>query len=345
MSTTNRQWLLASRPVGMVTEANFEFRESPLPEPADGEVLIRNLYVSFDPAMRGWMEDRESYLPPVAIGEPMRAGCVGQVVESKNANFAVGDLVQGMFGWQEYAIGAASGLAAPTKVPAGMPMTLPLGAMGVTGFTAYFGLLDLGEPKPGETVVVSGAAGATGQVAAQIARIKGCRVIGIAGGEEKCRWLREQARVDATVDYKNEDVEARLQELCPNGIDVYFDNVGGRMLEIVLGLIAMNARIVLCGGISGYNDEKPTPGPNNIMNLVLQRGRMQGFIVLDYLARAAEAVSDLGTWIKEGEIAYTEDIQEGIENAPQTFFRLFEGRNLGKQLLKLADPPIDLSAD
>jgi len=337
MSKINRQWLLASRPTGMVTEANFELRESPLPEPGEGEVLIENLYISFDPAMRGWMEDRESYLPPVAIGETMRAGCVGRVVVSNNENFAPGDLVQGMFGWQQYAIGAAGGLASPQKLPAGIAPTLVLGPAGITGLTAYFGLLDLGQPKAGETVVVSGAAGATGSVAAQIARIRGCRVIGIAGGPEKCRWLQEEARLDVTIDYKNDDVAACLREACPDGIDVYFDNVGGSLLETVLDQIAQNARIVLCGGISGYNDEKPTPGPSNIMNLVIQRGRMEGFIVLDYMARAGEAIGELLGWIGSGEIAYAEDIQEGIENAPQTFFRLFEGKNLGKQLLKVAD--------
>ena len=342
MSDSNRQWLLASRPTGMVTEANFEFYESPIPEPGEGEVLIRNLYISFDPAMRGWMEDRESYLPPVAIGEPMRAGCIGQIVESKNPDFQRGDLVQGMFGWQEYAIGKTGGLSSPSRVPSDMPMTLPLGPVGITGFTAYFGLLDLGQPKPGETVVVSGAAGATGSMAAQIARVKGCRTVGIAGGPEKCRWLLEEARLDAVVDYKNEDVDARLRELCPAGIDVYFDNVGGTLLEIVLGQIAMNARVVLCGGISGYNDENPAPGPRNIMNLVIQRGRMEGFIVLDYMARAGEAIGELSQWIESGEIAYAEDIQEGIENAPRTFFRLFEGKNLGKQMLKLCEPPLEI---
>ena len=342
MSDSNRQWLLASRPTGMVTEANFEFYESPIPEPGEGEVLIRNLYISFDPAMRGWMEDRESYLPPVAIGEPMRAGCIGQIVESKNPDFQRGDLVQGMFGWQEYAIGKTGGLSSPSRVPSDMPMTLPLGPVGITGFTAYFGLLDLGQPKPGETVVVSGAAGATGSMAAQIARVKGCRTVGIAGGPEKCRWLLEEARLDAVVDYKNEDIDTRLRELCPEGIDVYFDNVGGTLLEIVLGQIAMNARVVLCGGISGYNDENPAPGPRNIMNLVIQRGRMEGFIVLDYMARAGEAIGELSQWIESGEIAYAEDIQEGIENAPRTFFRLFEGKNLGKQMLKLCEPPLEI---
>jgi len=342
MSDSNRQWLLASRPTGMVTEANFEFCESPIPEPGEGEVLIRNLYISFDPAMRGWMEDRESYLPPVAVGEPMRAGCIGQIVESRNPDFQRGDLVQGMFGWQEYAIGKTGGLSSPSRVPSDMPMTLPLGPVGITGFTAYFGLLDLGQPKPGETVVVSGAAGATGSVAAQIARIKGCRTVGIAGGLEKCRWLLEEARLDAVIDYKNEDVDTRLRELCPAGIDVYFDNVGGTLLEIVLGQIAMNARVVLCGGISGYNDENPAPGPRNIMNLVIQRGRMEGFIVLDYMARAGEAIGELSQWIESGEIAYAEDIQEGIENAPRTFFRLFEGKNLGKQMLKLCEPPLEI---
>jgi NADPH-dependent curcumin reductase CurA len=335
----NRQWLLARRPVGMVSEADFEYRESPLPELSDGEYRVRNLYVSFDPAMRGWMDDRPSYIPPVQIGDVMRAGAVGQVVESRNADFQPGEFVQGLFGWQEYTT-AGSGLTQGTKIPKGTPLTWPLGVLGITGLTAYFGLLDLGEPKEGETVVVSGAAGATGSVAAQIARIRGCRVIGIAGGPEKCAWLTGEARLDAAIDYKSEDVQARLGELCPNGIDVYFDNVGGPILDAVLAHIAQNARIVLCGGIAGYNDKEPQPGPRNIMNLVIRSAKMQGFIVLDYVARFAEGGAELARWVSEGEIVHQEDVQEGIENAPRTFLRLFHGKNTGKQLLKLADPPI-----
>jgi len=339
MTTQNRQWLLASRPVGMVSESNFEYREAPMPQLQDGAALIRNLWISFDPAMRGWMEDRESYMPPIAIGEVMRCGAVGQVVESKNPELKVGDYVQGMFGWQEYAVSGPGGspLGAATKIAAGVPPRLTLSVLGITGLTAYFGLLDLGQPKPGETVLVSGAAGATGSVAAQIARIQGCRVVGIAGGPDKCRWLLDTAKLDGAIDYKSENVSARMRELRPRGVDVFFDNVGGKILDAALGQLAMKARVILCGGISAYNELEPPPGPKNIMNLVLQRARMEGFIVIDYLSRFAEGTEKLLEWIDAGEIACEEDIQEGIENAPKTFLRLFTGQNLGKQLLKVSE--------
>lgn len=337
----NRQWLLARRPEGMVGAHDFEFRESPIPATGDGEYLVRNLYISFDPAMRGWMEDRASYMPPIAIGDPMRAGCVGQVIESKNPAYQKGEIVQGLFGWQEYAV-AGSGLSAGQKVPKGTPLTWPLGVVGITGLTAYFGLLDLGKPVAGETVVVSGAAGATGSVAGQIAKLKGCRVVGIAGGPEKCGWLTREAHFDAAIDYKSEDVAARLRELCPGGIDVYFDNVGGEILDAALGNLAQNARVVMCGGISGYNEKEPPPGPRNLMNVVIQRARMEGFIVIDYAARFPEGAADLAKWVSEGKINHREDVQEGIENAPDTLLRLFKGLNTGKQLLKVGDPPLPI---
>jgi hypothetical protein len=331
----NRQWLLAKRPVGMVGEADFEFREGPAPVPGAGDILVRNLYLSFDPAMRGWMEDRPSYIPPVGIGEVMRCGAVAQVVESNEPTFPVGSTVSGLFGWQEYAV---SGRGRATPIAEGTPLTWPLGVLGITGLTAYFGMLDLGRPMPGETVVVSGAAGATGSVAAQIARIRGARVIGIAGGAEKCAWLRDAARLDAAIDYKSEHVGARLGALCPAGIDVFFDNVGGEILDAVLARIALRARIVLCGGISGYNEKEPPPGPRNLMNLVRQRGRIEGLIVLDFAPRFGEATAQLAEWVGEGQIAHREDVQHGIENAPRTFLRLFSGENLGKQLLRVGDP-------
>lgn len=338
MSDVNRQWLLAARPHGMVKPSDFEYRESPVPEPGDGEVLIRTLYLSFDPAMRGWMEDRPSYLPPVQIGEPMRAGAVGQVVKSNHPDFAPGDFVQGLLGWQDYACPRAA--AGVTKIPEGTPLTWPLGVLGITGLTAYFGLLDLGEPKAGDTVVVSGAAGATGSVAGQIAKIHGCRVIGIAGGPEKCAWLTDEAHFDEAIDYKNEDVAARLAALCPDSINVFFDNVGGPILEAALDQMAQRGRVVLCGGISGYNEETPPPGPRNYMNLVLRRCRMEGFIVIDYVARFAEGAKDLAGWVAEGRITHAEDVQEGFEKAPDCLLRLYRGDNRGKQLLKLADPPL-----
>lgn len=335
----NRQWLLAKRPHGVVTRDNFEYAEGPIPEPGDGEVLVRNLFLSFDPTQRGWMEDRESYLPPVQIGEPMRAGSIGQVVESNNADFSKGDLVQTTGGWQDFLVVApGQGVMGLSKVPDGVPPDMMLSVLGVTGLTAYFGLLDLGEPKEGETVLVSGAAGATGSVAGQIAKIKGCRVVGIAGGPEKCRWLKEEVGFDDVIDYKNEDVDARIAETCPNKVDVFFDNVGGDILEAALNHINMKARVVLCGGISAYNATEPVPGPTNLMNLVIMRGRMEGFIVIDYMHRAGEAIADLMQWIQAGDLKYQVDMQEGFDNIPDTLNRLFTGKNLGKQLLKIADP-------
>jgi NADPH-dependent curcumin reductase CurA len=334
---SNRQWRLAKRPTGMVDESDFEFVSEPVGEIGEGEYLIRNVYISFDPAMRGWMEDRPSYIPPVQIGEVMRAGAVGEVVESKNADFAVGSFVQGLFGWQEYAVGGR-GMTQGQPIPEGTPLTWPLSVTGITGLTAYFGLLDLGKPKAGETVLVSGAAGATGSVAAQIAKIQGCRAVGIAGGPEKCRWLTEQAGLDAAIDYKSEDVQARIRELCPKGVDVYFDNVGGEILDAALANLALRARVVMCGGISGYNEVEPPPGPRNLMNVVIQRARMEGFIVIDYAPRFAEASQQLARWVEEGKIVHQEDVQKGIENAPRTFQRLFRGENTGKQLLQVAEP-------
>jgi hypothetical protein len=335
-SAVNGQWLLAARPDGMVSESNFEYHEATIPKALDGTMVVRTLYIGFDPTMRGWMEDRPGYMPPVAIGEPMRASGVGQVVESRLSGFAPGDFVHGLLGWQEYAL-CGPGTA---KVPDGMPITLPLHLFGITGLTAYFGMLEIGKVAPGETVVVSGAAGATGSVAGQIARIQGCRVVGIAGGPKKCRWLTEQARFDAAIDYKNENVKQRLRELCPNGIDVYFDNVGGEILDTVLAQIASRARIVLCGGIARYNEKEPSPGPANYMNLIRKRARMEGFIILDYMPRFQEGAAELAGWLAEDQLVYAEDVQQGFENAPRTFLRLFNGDNLGKQLLQIADPPI-----
>ncbi len=336
---TNRQWVLAKRPHGMVTKDNFEYREGPIPEPGEGQVLLRNLYLSFDPTQRGWMEDRESYLPPVQIGEVMRAGAVAQVAESRNPEFSKGDLVQTTGGWQDFVVVTpGAGWPGVSKIPEGVPPTMPLGVLGVTGLTAYWGLLDLGQPKAGETVLVSGAAGATGSVAGQIARIKGCRVVGIAGGPEKCQWLKDVARFDEVIDYKSENVDQRIAELCPNKVDVFFDNVGGDILEAALNHINMRARVVLCGGISAYNATEPQPGPKNLMNLVIMRARMEGFIVIDYMDRSHIAIPELMGWVQSGELVYKEDVQEGFENIPDTLNRLFTGKNLGKQILKIADP-------
>jgi len=340
MDKVNRQWLLKERPRGAIGPEHFELVSSPLPEPdlAAGQVLLKTLMLGFDPAMRGWVVDEPSYLPPVAIGDPMRASGVAQVIESGNPDLPVGTLVQGLINWQEYAIGDPAGLIPPTPLPPGTPPNLALSVFGITSLTAYFGLLDVGQPREGDTVLVSGAAGATGSVAAQIARLKNCRVVGIAGGPEKCGWLLDACKLDAVIDYKHEDVRRRIGELCPTGVNVFFDNVGGATLEAAIEHMADFGRIVLCGAISSYNDTAPKPGPNNLMYLVSRRIRMQGFIVLDYLDRTGEAIEALTAWVTAGDIAWREDIQEGFENIPGTLQRLFDGRNVGKQLLKLADP-------
>lgn len=339
----NGQWRLKSRPVGMVQESDFEYIEEELPELGENEFLIRNIYFAFEPAMRGWLNEGESYVPPVQIGEVMRASTVGQVIESKNSEFEPGDYVSGMFGWQEYAInnGQPGVMGRVGKIPGGVPPHLMLSALGGTGLTAYFGMLDVGKPKKGDVVVVSGAAGATGSVAGQIAKIKGAgKVVGIAGGPEKCAWLTDELGFDSAIDYKAEDVQKRLAEECPDGINIFFDNVGGDILDAALANMAMNGTIVLCGGISSYNEEELPPGPRNYMQLVIKRCRMEGFILIDYFDRAAEASMELAGWIQSGELKHGEDIQEGIENTPKTFLRLFEGKNKGKQLLKIAEPPI-----
>ena len=330
MGEVNRQWVLRSRPVGMVRESDFELKETPVPAPGDGQALVRNTHLAFEPAMRGWIEDRPSYMPPVVIGEVMRGMTVGEVVASNFEGLAPGDLVSGMAGWQEFVLGGAM----LTKLQRGMEPSFALSILGITGMTAYFGLLDVGKPEAGETVVVSGAAGATGSIAGQIAKIHGCRVVGIAGGPEKCRWLTGEAGFDAAIDYRSEDVGARLSALCPDGIDVFFDNVGGEILNEVLARIAQNARVVLCGAISRYNEVELPPGPSNYFNLTVQRGRMEGFIVLDFVPRFSEAAGKLTAWCAEGRLVWQVDVQRGFENAPKAFLRLFSGANVGKQLLE-----------
>ncbi len=342
MSHTNRQWLLKERPVGLVGPEHFELVESPLPEPdlAAGQVLLKTLMLSFEPAMRGWLDDVPSYVPPVAIGEPMRAPGVCQVIRSENPKLPVGTLVQGQANWQEYSIADPAGGHSPRAIREGTPPNLALGVFGGTSLTAYFGLLEVGQPEPGETVLVSGAAGATGSVVAQIARIKGCKVIGIAGGAEKCAWLQDECRLEAAIDYKSEDLDGRLRELCQDGVNVFFDNVGGDILQTALNNMAEYGRIVACGCISSYNDETPPPGPNNLNLVISRRLRMQGFVMMDYMAqpgKAGNAMKELAGWVNAGDIVWREDMQEGFEKIPATLQRLFTGANEGKQLLKLAD--------
>jgi NADPH-dependent curcumin reductase CurA len=325
----------------MVKESDFEYVEESVPALADGQVLVRNLYLAFEPAMRGWLDDVPSYIPPVGIGEVMRASTVGQIVESKHPDFQKGQLVSGMLGWQQYVVtdGKPGPLGGLSKVPNGIPPYRVLSVLGGTGLTAYFGIHDIHPVREGDNVLVSGAAGATGSVAAQIARIRGAaKVVGIAGGPEKCRWLVEEAKLDAAIDYKNEDVGRRLRAEFPKGIDLFFDNVGGDILDAVLPRMAERGRVTLCGGISGYNEKELPPGPRNIMQIVIKRLTVRGFILFDHIAGFAKAIADLGRWSASGEIVVEEDIQEGFENTPKTFLRLFQGKNLGKQLLKIADP-------
>jgi hypothetical protein len=330
----NRQWLLARRPNGAIEDSDFKFVENDVPTPGEGEVVVRNLMLSCDPTQRGWIA-HDTYLPMVKIGEVVRSVGAGRIAASNNPDFAVGDIVSGLVGWQDYVVLNPKGQL--NKLPPGAPLELVMSALGLTGITAYFGLIDVGRPVAGETVVVSGAAGATGSVVGQIAKIKGCRAIGIAGGPAKCRWLTDEAGFDAAIDYKSEDVPARLKELCPKGIDIFFDNVGGDVLDAALARLAMRGRVVLCGGIANYNATEPPPGPKNYLNLIVQRGRMEGFLVLDYMSRAGEAIAALAGWVQSGKLRYKVDVQHGLETAPATLRRLFEGRNDGKQLLRIAE--------
>ncbi len=332
-ASVNRQWRLAARPKGLPVLTDWEYRSDPVPEPGEGEFLVRVLYISLDPAMRGWMNDGRSYVPPVGLGEVMRAGGLGQVVASKHPQFKTGEHVVGVFGVQDFAISDGRGVI-PVAGDAA-PLVLYLSALGMPGMTAYFGLLEIGRPVAGETVVVSSAAGAVGQVVGQIARIKGCRVVGIAGGAEKCRFIVEELGFDAAVDYKNEDVRAALRERCPDRVDVYFDNVGGEILDIVLTRLARHARIVLCGSISQYNNQGPALGPSNYMALLVDRARMEGFLVFDYAQRYAEAAQEMAGWIAEGRLKSVEHVVDGMEHFPETLLKLYSGENFGKLILSV----------
>ncbi len=342
MAETNRRWLLAARPQGMIKDSDFRLVEEPVPEPGPGEFLVRQTHLSFDPTQRGWI-GYDTYLPAVKIGDVVRAGGVGQVVKSNNPAFKVGQMVQGGFGWQDYMVTAGQTEFMPvTPLFPGMSPEQALGVFGITGLTAWFGLTDVGKPVAGETVLVSGAAGATGSVVIQIARALGCKTIGIAGGPEKCKWVTGVAGADACIDYKSENVAARIRELAPKGVNVVFENVGGEILEAALMNLALRARVVLCGGISGYNEANPaeSAGIRPYMNLTVTRSRMEGFIILDYAARYGEGVQALAKLISEGKLKTAEDVQHGFENIPATLRRLFEGKNFGKQLLKICDPPL-----
>ena len=339
---SNRQFLLAKRPSGAVRRDDFTYQEVPVPALADGQILLRNKYLSLDPAMRGWMNEGKSYIPPVGIGEVMRAGGVGVVVASNNPLFAVGDHVAGSLGVQEYTLVAQeqlrrNGLA---KIDLNLgSLTQWLNVLGMPGMTGYFGLLDIGQPQPGETVVVSGAAGAVGQTVGQLAKLKGCRVVGIAGGPAKCAWVVETLGFDACIDYKAgpDAVRDGLKEHCIGGVDVYFDNVGGDILDQVLAQLARAARIVICGAISQYNTTTPVQGPKNYLSLLVNRARMQGMVVFDYADRYPVAVAELAGYLKDGRMVSLEDVVVGLDTFPETLLKLFAGENFGKLVLQVAE--------
>ncbi|HSR57876.1 MAG TPA: NADP-dependent oxidoreductase [Candidatus Binataceae bacterium] len=335
----NRQWLLASRPHGLIKETDFRWNETSVPSLGDGQTLVRNLAFSFDPTQRGWMS-MDTYMPAIPVGQVMKADTVGQVVESRNPKFAKGDLVHGLLGWEDYSATDGRGLIGLQTLPPGTDPLLALSLLGITGLTAYFGTIEVGQVKPGETFLVSGAAGATGSVAGMVAKAKGCRVVGIAGGPEKCAWLTNEAGFDAAIDYKHENVRDGLKRHCPKGIDVYFDNVGGEILDLALARLADGARVVLCGAISQYNETSGVAsyGPHNYFNLILHRARMEGFLVFQFLPKYPQAMAELASWYAQGKVKNKIDLAHGLENCPKTIIRLFTGANFGKQLLKLGDP-------
>jgi NADPH-dependent curcumin reductase CurA len=331
----NRQLLLRRRPEGMPQDDDFELVTTAMPEPGDGQVVVKNLYLSIDPTIRGWI-DRDTYLPAVRIGDVVRSGGVAEVVASKHERHKVGDRVYGLVGWQDYALVDARERLNP--IPPGVDLRDALGVFGATGLTAYFGLMDIGKPKPGETVVVSGAAGATGSVVGQIAKVQGCRAVGIAGSDAKCRWLTEELGFDAAINYKTEQVAARLRETCPEGIDIYFDNVGGPILDAALANLAMRGRVVVCGAISQYNDLSAAYGPRNYVNLIARRGRMEGFLVLDYADRFMEGAMHLVQWVGQGKIKHRSAVVDGLASAPSALRSLFTGDHEGKLMVKVDHP-------
>jgi NADPH-dependent curcumin reductase CurA len=333
MDAINHQFRLVARPVGLPKPSDWSFTEEPVGQPGEGEVLVKVQYVEMDPAMRGWMSDARSYIPPVGIGEVMRALAGGEVIVSNHPDLAVGDHVTGLLGVQEYAVAHGAGLI---KVDTELaPLPVYLGTLGMPGMTAYFGLLDIGKPQAGETVVVSGAGGAVGGVVGQIARLKGCHVVGIAGGPEKCRYVIEDLGCAAAIDYKACNVAEALAEHCPKGIDVYFDNVGGEILDAALVHLTRYARVIICGAISQYNATGPMSGPANYLSLLVNHASMTGFVVTDYLDRYPEGAAEMAGWLAAGKLVSREDIAEGLESFPQTLLRLFSGENTGKLVLKL----------
>lgn len=333
----NKQWLLRKRPEGLFSSDDFELREVIIPELHDEQFLIRTLYLSLDPTQRMWAQ-MDTYLPAVKKGEVMRSLGMGVVIKSRNPAYKEGDIVQGMTGWQTHVVTEGRDYS---QVPhnSGLPLEIYLGPLGMTGITAYYGLLEIGKPEKGETLLVSAAAGAVGSVVCQIGKIKGLRVVGLAGTDEKCQWLTSELGIDAAINYRSKDAYSQLKDACPKGIDICFENVGGQSLDMALGLINVGARIPLCGYISEYASSKKGPGVHNLAALISKRATMEGFLVLDYVHRSREALSDLGKWIMDGRLKYKMHIDEGFENLPASINKLFEGKNNGKLLVKVSEIP------
>lgn len=338
-SLQNHQVRLAARPVGMTTRDDWQFTTEAVNDPPKGGILVQTVYLSLDPAMRGWMNAGKSYIAPVEIGEVMRAGGIGKVIASRHADFAVGDLVSAGLGVQEYReFSSAEIKRGVNKIDTrlGTP-TQWLNVLGMPGMTGYFGLMDIGQPKQADVVVVSGAAGAVGQTVGQLARIKGCRVVGIAGGPAKCDWVVQELGFDACIDYKNGDVREGLKAHCPEGVDIYFDNVGGEILDHVLACLRRQARIIICGAISQYNATSAVQGPKNYLSLLVNRARMEGMVVFDYIERYPQAITELAGYLKDGRMKSREDVVIGLDTFPESLVKLFNGGNFGKLVLQVAD--------
>lgn len=339
MTEMNKTWVLRNRPVGEIKEGDLELVETPFEPLEEGQVRAKMIYLSLDPTNRIWMSDMDAYLPPVGIGDPMRGSGLAVVVDSRSEHLKPGDIVNtGLGAWTLYPVLQGDTLTPLPKLP-GVPLTAFMGPLGATGMTAYFGLMDIGKPKAGETVVVSAAAGAVGSMVGQIAKIQGCHVVGIAGSEDKCRWLTEVAGFDAAINYKTEDVGAALDEHCPNGIDINFENVGGQIMDEVIARLNDFSRMPLCGLISTYNATGPVPGPANFSNFLMRRTLVKGFIVIDYFPRFPEGIQQMAGWLMEGKLKFETDVVKGFENAPASLSRLFEGKNLGKLVVECSQPP------
>ena len=340
MTEVNRQILLRKRPLGVPDIGDFEAAETAVSMPEAGEVLLKNLYLSIDPAIRGWMSEAKSYLPPIEIGEPIRSGTLSQIVESKAEGWPPGQIVQALAAWESYSVISSRMLHGNVKSIDGIPLSTMLSVLGGTGLTAYFGLLEVGNPKGGETVLVSAAAGGVGSIVGQIAKAKGCRAVGLTGSDEKCAWLTEELGYDAAINYKTTNLRLALNEACSKGIDVFFDSVGGEILNTALTRLNYHGRVVVCGAISQINEVELPPGPSNYLQLLAKSARMEGFTTLDFASRYDEARADLARWIHEGQIRYRDDIVEGLDEAPAHLLRLFSGEHRGKLLVKLADAEV-----